>query len=139
MRVMMYHGAGPDRALICFGQIVARDPFLLAHRQPNPGFRFACLRGQRLAVARAVPAGSTDSSIEGDHLSATVTDLNPDDGDEGTNLLLNFELLSFLADSVTVSLTPLEEPGGELGGLPAATRVGTPAAIRAATPMASSA
>lgn len=55
MRVMMYHEADPDCPLVCFGQIVARDPFLLVGRRPNPGFRFADLVGQRLAVAREVP------------------------------------------------------------------------------------
>lgn len=55
MRVMMYHEADPDCPLVCFGQIVARDPFLLVGRQPNPGFSFTDLVGRRLAVAREVP------------------------------------------------------------------------------------
>lgn len=55
MRVMMYHEADPDCPLVCFGQIVARDPFVLVGRQPNPKFRFPDLVGQRLAIALEVP------------------------------------------------------------------------------------
>jgi len=55
MRVMMYHEEDPDCPLVCFGQIVARDPFILIGREPNPAFRFADLQGMRLAVAREVP------------------------------------------------------------------------------------
>ncbi len=55
MRVMMYHEKDPDCPLVCFGQIVARDPFVLVGREPNRAFRFADLRGRRLAVAREVP------------------------------------------------------------------------------------
>lgn len=59
MRVMMHHDAarkrGEDCPLICFGQVVARDPFVLVGRDPNPAFRFDDLRGKRLAVAVEVP------------------------------------------------------------------------------------
>ncbi len=55
MRVMMHHDRDRDCPLVCFAQIVARDPFLLVGRRPNPDFRFTDLRGQRLAVAVEVP------------------------------------------------------------------------------------
>lgn len=59
MRVMMHHDASRRRGevspLVCFGQVVARDPFALVGREPNPDFRFTDLRGTRLAVAIEVP------------------------------------------------------------------------------------
>lgn len=59
MRVMMHHDAARRRGescpLVCFGQVVARDPFVLVGRQPNPAFRFVDLRGLRLGVAIEVP------------------------------------------------------------------------------------
>lgn len=55
MRVMLHHDADPDCPLVCFAQVVARDPFILVGREPNAGFRFADLRGLRVAVAVEVP------------------------------------------------------------------------------------
>jgi NitT/TauT family transport system substrate-binding protein len=59
MRVMMHHDAAHARGetcpLVCFAQVVARDPFILVGRAPNPGFRFTDIRGKRLAVAVEVP------------------------------------------------------------------------------------
>ncbi len=55
MRVMMHHQADPTCTLVCFAQIVARDPFVLVGRAPNPRFRFQDLRGLRVAVATEVP------------------------------------------------------------------------------------
>jgi NitT/TauT family transport system substrate-binding protein len=55
MRVMLHHERDPDCPLIAFGQIVARDPFVLIGRRPNPDFRFQDLLGARLAVAHEVP------------------------------------------------------------------------------------
>ena len=59
MRVMMHHDAahraGRASPLVCFAQVVARDPFLLVGRAPNPGFRFEDLVGPRVAVAVDVP------------------------------------------------------------------------------------
>lgn len=59
MRVMMHHDAarrrGEDCPLVCFGQVVARDPFVLVGREPNPDFRFIDLTGKRLGVAVEVP------------------------------------------------------------------------------------
>jgi NitT/TauT family transport system substrate-binding protein len=55
MRVMLHHQADPACTLVCFAQIVARDPFVLVGRAPNPRFRFQDLLGLRVAVASEVP------------------------------------------------------------------------------------
>ena len=59
MRVMMHHDAARKRGgaspLVCFAQVVARDPFVLVGREPNPRFRFEDLVGPRLGVATDVP------------------------------------------------------------------------------------
>lgn len=55
MRVMTYHDADPKCPLICFGQVVARDPFILVGRTRKRNFRFADLIGQRVAVAIEAP------------------------------------------------------------------------------------
>ena len=55
MRVMMHHDRDPDCPLVCFGQIVARDPFILVGRTPKRQFKFADLAGKRIAVATEVP------------------------------------------------------------------------------------
>ena len=55
MRVMMHHQADPGCPLVCFAQIVARDPFVLVGREPNERFRFQDLLGLRVAVATEVP------------------------------------------------------------------------------------
>ena len=59
MRVMMHHDAahraGRTSPLVCFAQVVARDPFMLVGRTPNRAFRFEDLVGPRVAVAVDVP------------------------------------------------------------------------------------
>jgi NitT/TauT family transport system substrate-binding protein len=55
MRVLMHHDADRNCPLVCFAQVVARDPFILVGREPNDGFRFADLVGRRVAVAIEVP------------------------------------------------------------------------------------
>ena len=59
MRVMMHHDAararGESSPLVCFAQIVARAPFILVGRAPNPHFRFGDLIGPRVGVATDVP------------------------------------------------------------------------------------
>lgn len=55
MRVMTYHDADPKCPLVCFGQVVARDPFILVGRTRKRRFQFADLTGQRLAVAIEAP------------------------------------------------------------------------------------
>lgn len=73
MRVMLHHERDPDCPLVAFGQIVARDPFVLIGRAPNPGFRFHDVLGQRLAVATEVP---TPWMTFQDDLSRAGIDLN---------------------------------------------------------------
>jgi len=54
MRVMLHHERDPECPLVAFGQIVARDPFILIGREPNLNFQFKKLQGKRLAVAYEV-------------------------------------------------------------------------------------
>jgi NitT/TauT family transport system substrate-binding protein len=55
MRVMMHHDADPACPLVCFAQVVARDPFLLVGRGRKPAFRWQDLVGLRVAPAGDVP------------------------------------------------------------------------------------
>ncbi|HZD20871.1 MAG TPA: ABC transporter substrate-binding protein [Burkholderiales bacterium] len=55
MRVMMHHDADPACSLVCFGQVVARDPFLLGGRTRKAAFRWHDLVGLRVAPAGDVP------------------------------------------------------------------------------------
>lgn len=55
MRVMMHHDRDPDCPLVCFGQVVARDPFILVGRKRNPSFSWRDLVGLRVAPAGDVP------------------------------------------------------------------------------------
>jgi NitT/TauT family transport system substrate-binding protein len=55
MRVMMHHDADPRCSLVCFAQVVARDPFLLVGRGRKPNFRWRDLTGLRVAPAGDVP------------------------------------------------------------------------------------
>ncbi|HEY5559755.1 MAG TPA: ABC transporter substrate-binding protein, partial [Steroidobacteraceae bacterium] len=55
MRVMMHHDADPACPLVCFAQVVARDPFLLVGRGRKPGFRLRDLAGLRVGPAGDVP------------------------------------------------------------------------------------
>jgi hypothetical protein len=48
MRVMMHHDADARCPLVCFGQVVARDPFLLVGRNASP---------PSLAIRRPAPPG----------------------------------------------------------------------------------
>src|SRR3546814_14097565 len=43
MRVMLHHDADHDCPLVCFGQVVSGDPFVLVGRTPKPDFHFADL------------------------------------------------------------------------------------------------
>lgn len=55
MRLLMHHDADPACPLRCFAQAVARDPFKLVGRTPNPRFRFQDLAGLEVGVATDVP------------------------------------------------------------------------------------
>ena len=55
MRVMVHHDTDPKSPLVCFGQVVARDPFILLSRTRKQRFQFSDLIGKRLAVAIEAP------------------------------------------------------------------------------------
>jgi NitT/TauT family transport system substrate-binding protein len=55
MRVMQMYERRPDCDLVCFGEVVTRDPFLLIGRERCPDFAFADLYGKRVATVSEVP------------------------------------------------------------------------------------
>jgi NitT/TauT family transport system substrate-binding protein len=55
MRVMQMYETRPDCDLVCFGEVVTRDPFLLIGREPHPDFALADLYGKRVATVSEVP------------------------------------------------------------------------------------
>lgn len=55
MRVMKHHDTNPGSKLVCFAEIVCRDPFSIVGRRPNPGFRLADLGSMRFATVSEVP------------------------------------------------------------------------------------
>ena len=55
MRVMQMYETRPDCDLVCFGEVVTRDPFLLVGREPHSGFALADLYGKRVAIVSEVP------------------------------------------------------------------------------------
>ena len=55
MRVIKHHDDNPGSPLVCFAEIVCRDPFSIVGRNPNPGFRLADLAQMRFASVSEVP------------------------------------------------------------------------------------
>lgn len=55
MRVMQAYAQRPDCDLVCFAEVVTRDPFLLVGRAPRPDFSLAELPGLRVATVSEVP------------------------------------------------------------------------------------
>ena len=55
MRVNQLYEQRGDCDLVCFGEAVTRDPFLLVGRTPRPDFAIADLAGARLATVSEVP------------------------------------------------------------------------------------
>ena len=55
MRVMQTYAAQPDCDLVCFAEVVTRDPFLLVGREPRPGFTLRDLPALRVATVSEVP------------------------------------------------------------------------------------
>jgi len=55
MRVMKHHDDHPDSSLVCFAEIVCRDPFSIVGRSPNPDFQLAALARMRIATVSEVP------------------------------------------------------------------------------------
>jgi NitT/TauT family transport system substrate-binding protein len=55
MRVMKAHDTQPRSSLVCFCEVVARDPFYLVGRHDRPGFRLADLARLRFAAVSEAP------------------------------------------------------------------------------------
>jgi NitT/TauT family transport system substrate-binding protein len=55
LRVMLTHDADPSSDVVCFCDVVARDPFLLIGREPRASFRPADLATVRLGTVSEVP------------------------------------------------------------------------------------
>jgi NitT/TauT family transport system substrate-binding protein len=55
LRVLMTHDADPASDVVCFCDVVARDPFFLIGREPRPSFRPVDLTGVRLGSVSEVP------------------------------------------------------------------------------------
>jgi NitT/TauT family transport system substrate-binding protein len=55
LRVMNAHHGDPSSSLVCFCDVVARDPFFIIGREPRPDFKFADLVGLKFATVSEVP------------------------------------------------------------------------------------
>jgi NitT/TauT family transport system substrate-binding protein len=55
MRVMETYQKVPGCDIVCFAEVVTRDPFLLMGREPKPGFTLADLKTLKLATVSEVP------------------------------------------------------------------------------------
>ena len=55
LRVMMLHDKEPACDLVCFCDVVARDPFFIIGTKPRPDFSFADLAGLRFGSVSEVP------------------------------------------------------------------------------------
>ncbi len=55
LRVMLLHDQEPGCDLVCFCDVVARDPFFIVGDRPRPDFKFADLSGLRFATVSEVP------------------------------------------------------------------------------------
>jgi NitT/TauT family transport system substrate-binding protein len=55
LRVMTLHDTEPAADLVCFCDVVARDPFFVVGARPRPGFKLADLAGLRFATVSEVP------------------------------------------------------------------------------------
>ncbi len=55
LRVLLTHAADPASDVVCFCDVVARDPFFVIGREPRPNFRPSDLVGPRFASVSEVP------------------------------------------------------------------------------------
>jgi NitT/TauT family transport system substrate-binding protein len=55
LRVLLTHAADPASEVVCFCDVVARDPFFVIGREPRSSFRPADLSGLRLGTVSEVP------------------------------------------------------------------------------------
>ena len=60
LRVMMVHDQEPGADLVCFCDVVARDPFFILGATPRPQFKLTDLA--RLKLATAILSNATDDS-----------------------------------------------------------------------------
>jgi len=55
LRVMIAHDIEPNADLVCFADVVARDPFFIIGGKPRPDFKLADLAKMKLATVSEVP------------------------------------------------------------------------------------
>jgi NitT/TauT family transport system substrate-binding protein len=55
MRIMKHHDDNADSPLVCFAEVVCRDPFSIVGRYPYSDFRLADLARMRVATVSEVP------------------------------------------------------------------------------------
>jgi NitT/TauT family transport system substrate-binding protein len=55
LRVLLTHAADPASDVVCFCDVIARDPFFVIGREPKPNFRPRDLVGTRFASVAEVP------------------------------------------------------------------------------------
>jgi NitT/TauT family transport system substrate-binding protein len=55
LRVMIVHDSEPDADLVCFADVVARDPFFVIGAKPRPDFQLADLAKVKFATVSEVP------------------------------------------------------------------------------------
>jgi len=55
LRVILSHAEKPESDLVCFADVVRRDPFFVIGREPRPAFAMADLATARLGVVSEVP------------------------------------------------------------------------------------
>jgi NitT/TauT family transport system substrate-binding protein len=55
LRVLLTHAADPGSDIVCFCDVVQRDPFFIVGREPNSAFSFADLTQIRFASVSEVP------------------------------------------------------------------------------------
>jgi NitT/TauT family transport system substrate-binding protein len=55
LRVLLDHDRNPQSDLVCFLEVVAKDPFFIVGRRPNPNFRLVDLKGIKFASVAEVP------------------------------------------------------------------------------------
>jgi len=55
LRVMLVHDSEPDADLVCFADVVARDPFFIVGAHPRPHFKLSDLAAVKFATVSEVP------------------------------------------------------------------------------------
>src|SRR5258708_21534163 len=55
LRVVSTHHADPSSSLVCFCDVVARDPYFIIGKEPGPDFKFADLTNLKFATVSKVP------------------------------------------------------------------------------------